>query len=160
MQVADKSIVSIHYTLTNSAGETLDSSVGQAPLAYLHGASNIVPGLENALVGKAVGDKLDVQVTAEEGYGPLREELVQKVPHENFQGVEDLQVGMQFMAQAPWGEQPVTVVKVEEDGVTLDGNHPLAGQDLTFAVEIVEIRDATEEEMTHGHAHGEGGHHH
>ncbi|MBT3146766.1 peptidylprolyl isomerase [Neptunomonas phycophila] len=160
MQVADKSVVSIHYTLTNSAGETLDSSVGQAPLAYLHGASNIVPGLENALVGKAVGDKLDVQVTAEEGYGPLREELVQKVPHENFQGVEDLQVGMQFMAQAPWGEQPVTVVKVEEDGVTLDGNHPLAGQDLTFAVEIVEIRDATEEEMTHGHAHGEGGHHH
>ena len=111
-------------------------------------------------MGKAVGDKLDVQVTAEEGYGPLREELVQKVPHENFQGVEDLQVGMQFMAQAPWGEQPVTVVKVEEDGVTLDGNHPLAGQDLTFAVEIVEIRDATEEEMTHGHAHGEGGHHH
>ena len=160
MQVADKSVVSIHYTLTNNAGETLDSSVGQAPLAYLHGASNIVPGLENALVGKAVGDKLDVQVTAEEGYGPLREELVQKVPHENFQGVEDLQVGMQFMAQAPWGEQPVTVVKVEEDGVTLDGNHPLAGQDLTFAVEIVEIRDATEEEMTHGHAHGEGGHHH
>jgi FKBP-type peptidyl-prolyl cis-trans isomerase SlyD len=160
MQVADKSVVSIHYTLTNSAGETLDSSVGQAPLAYLHGASNIVPGLENALVGKAVGDKLDVQVNAEEGYGPLREELVQKVPHENFQGVEDLQVGMQFMAQAPWGEQPVTVVKVEEDGVTLDGNHPLAGQDLTFAVEIVEIRDATEEEMTHGHAHGEGGHHH
>ena len=160
MQVADKSVVSIHYTLTNSAGETLDSSVGQAPLAYLHGASNIVPGLENALVGKAVGDKLDVQVTAEEGYGPLREELVQKVPHEDFQGVEDLQVGMQFMAQAPWGEQPVTVVKVEEDGVTLDGNHPLAGQDLTFAVEIVEIRDATEEEMTHGHAHGEGGHHH
>lgn len=77
MQVADKSVVSIHYTLTNSAGETLDSSVGQAPLAYLHGASNIVPGLENALVGKAVGDKLDVQVTAEEGYGPLREELVQ-----------------------------------------------------------------------------------
>jgi len=160
MQVADKSVVSIHYTLTNSEGETLDSSVGQAPLAYLNGASNIVPGLENALIGKAVGDKLDVTVTAEEGYGPLREELVQKVPHENFQGVEDLQVGMQFMAQAPWGEQPVTVVKVEEDGVTLDGNHPLAGQDLTFAVEIVEVREATEEEVTHGHAHGEGGHHH
>jgi len=160
MQIAENAVVSIHYTLTNSSGEVLDSSQGQEPLAYLHGASNIIPGLENELVGKAVGDKLDVTVEPEQAYGPQREELVQKVDHDNFQGVEDIQVGMQFMAQAPWGEQPVTVMQIEEDGITLDGNHPLAGQTLTFAVEVMEIRNATEEELSHGHAHGEGGHQH
>lgn len=160
MQIGENTVVTIHYTLTNSAGETLDSSAGQEPLAYLHGASNIIPGLENALVGKQVGDKLDVTVAPEEAYGEQREELVQKVPHDNFQGVDNIQEGMQFMAQAPWGEQPVTVIKVEEDGVTLDGNHPLAGQSLTFAVEVMSVRTATDEELSHGHAHGEGGHHH
>lgn len=160
MQIGENTVVTIHYTLTNSAGETLDSSAGQEPLAYLHGASNIIPGLENALVGKQVGDKLDVTVAPEEAYGEQREELIQKVPHDNFQGVDNIEEGMQFMAQAPWGEQPVTVIKVEEDGVTLDGNHPLAGQSLTFAVEIMSVRTATDEELSHGHAHGEGGHHH
>ncbi|QEQ96199.1 FKBP-type peptidyl-prolyl cis-trans isomerase [Neptunomonas concharum] len=160
MQIAENSVVTIHYTLTNSEGEVLDSSQGQEPLAYLAGASNIIPGLENALTGKQVGDKLDVTVEPEEAYGPLREELVQKVDHENFQGIDDIQVGMQFMAQAPWGEQPVTVMAVEEDGITLDGNHPLAGQTLTFAVEVMAVRSATDEELQHGHAHGEGGHHH
>ena len=160
MQIAENSVVTIHYTLTNSEGEVLDSSQGQEPLAYLAGASNIIPGLENALTGKQVGDKLDVTVEPEEAYGPLREELVQKVDHENFQGIDDIQVGMQFMAQAPWGEQPVTVIAVEEDGITLDGNHPLAGQTLTFAVEVMAVRSATDEELQHGHAHGEGGHHH
>ena len=160
MQIAENSVVTIHYTLTNSEGEVLDSSQGQEPLAYLAGASNIIPGLENALTGKQVGDKLDVTVEPEDAYGPLREELVQKVDHENFQGIDDIQVGMQFMAQAPWGEQPVTVMAVEEDGITLDGNHPLAGQTLTFAVEVMAVRSATDEELQHGHAHGEGGHHH
>ena len=160
MQIAENSVVTIHYTLTNSEGEVLDSSQGQEPLAYLAGASNIIPGLENALTGKQVGDKLDVTVEPEEAYGPLREELVQKVDHENFQGIDDIQVGMQFMAQAPWGEQPVTVMAVEEDGITLDGNHPLAGQTLTFAVEVMAVRSATDEELQHGHAHGEGGQHH
>ncbi len=160
MQIAENSAVTIHYTLTNSQGEVLDSSEGQEPLAYLSGASNIIPGLENALVGKQVGDKLEVTVEPEQAYGPLRDELVQKVNHENFQGVEDIHVGMQFMAQAPWGEQPVTVMNVEEDGITLDGNHPLAGQTLTFAVEVVDVRAASEEELSHGHVHGVGGHHH
>lgn len=160
MQIAENSAVTIHYTLTNSKGEVLDSSEGQEPLAYLSGASNIIPGLENALVGKQVGDKLEVTVEPEQAYGPLRDELVQKVNHENFEGVDDIHVGMQFMAQAPWGEQPVTVMNVEEDGITLDGNHPLAGQTLTFAVEVVEVRAASEEELSHGHVHGEGGHHH
>ncbi|RVU32244.1 MULTISPECIES: FKBP-type peptidyl-prolyl cis-trans isomerase [Neptunomonas] len=160
MQIADNAVVTMHYTLKNAAGEVLDSSQGQEPLAYLHGANNIVPGLENALVGKATGDKLEVTVKPEEGYGDVREELVQKVPHENFQGINELQVGMQFMAQAPWGEQPVTVIKIEDDGVTLDGNHPLAGQELFFDIEVTEVRAATEDELSHGHAHGEGGHHH
>lgn len=160
MQIADNAVVTMHYTLKNAAGEVLDSSQGQEPLAYLHGANNIVPGLENALVGKATGDKLEVNVKPEEGYGDVREELVQKVPHENFQGINELQVGMQFMAQAPWGEQPVTVIKIEDDGVTLDGNHPLAGQELFFDIEVTEVRAASEDELSHGHAHGEGGHHH
>ncbi len=160
MQIAENSVVSIHYTLTNSTGEVLDSSEGQEPLAYLQGASNIIPGLEAALTGKTVGEKLTVTVQPDEAYGPMRDELVQKVGHENFQGVDEIHEGMQFMAQAPWGEQPVTVIKVEEDGITLDGNHPLAGQTLTFAVEIVEVRSASEEELSHGHVHGAGGHHH
>ncbi len=160
MQIAEKSVVSIHYTLTNAEGNVLDSSEGQDPLAYLHGASNIIPGLENALVGKSVGDSLKVTVEPEEGYGPVRDELVQDVDRSAFSGIDSIEIGMQFMAQTPWGEQPVTVVKVEGDNITLDGNHPLAGQTLTFDVEVVEVRAATDEEVEHGHAHGAGGHHH
>ena len=160
MQIADKTVVSIHYTLTNVEGETLDSSVGQDPLVYLHGASNIIAGLEAALLGKSAGDSLQVSVEPSEGYGELREELVQEVDRSAFQGVDDIDVGMQFMAQTPWGEQPVTVVKVEGDNITLDGNHPLAGQVLNFDVEVVDIREASAEELDHGHVHGAGGHHH
>jgi len=160
MQIADKTVVSIHYTLTNALGETIDSSVGQDPLVYLQGAQNIIPGLENALTGKAVGDALQVTVEPAEGYGEIRDELIQEVDRSAFQGVDDIDVGMQFMAQTPWGEQPVTVVKVEGDQITLDGNHQLAGETLNFDVEVVEVREATAEEVEHGHVHGPGGHHH
>ena len=160
MQIADKTVVSIHYTLTNADGETLDSSVGQDPLVYLHGSNNIIAGLEAALLGKSAGDSLQVSVEPGEGYGELRDELVQEVDRSAFQGVDEIDVGMQFMAQTPWGEQPVTVVKVEGDNITLDGNHPLAGQVLNFDVEVVEIREASAEELDHGHVHGPGGHHH
>jgi FKBP-type peptidyl-prolyl cis-trans isomerase SlyD len=160
MQIADKTVVSIHYTLTNALGETIDSSVGQDPLVYLQGAQNIIPGLENALTGKAVGDALQVTVEPAEGYGEIRDELIQEVDRSAFQGVDDIDVGMQFMAQTPWGEQPVTVVKVEGDQITLDGNHQLAGETLNFDVEVVEVREATAEEIEHGHVHGPGGHHH
>jgi len=160
MQIADKTVVSIHYTLTNALGETIDSSVGQDPLVYLQGAQNIIPGLENALAGKTVGDALQVTVEPAEGYGEIRDELIQEVDRSAFQGVDDIDVGMQFMAQTPWGEQPVTVVKVEGEQITLDGNHQLAGETLNFDVEIVEVRDATAEEVEHGHVHGPGGHHH
>jgi len=160
MQIAEKTVVQIHYTLTNEGGEVMDSSEGQEPLAFLCGAQNIIPGLENALLGKQAGDKLDVRVEPSEGYGEVHEEMIQKVPQENFAGVDTVEVGMQFMAQAPWGEQPVTVIKVEEDGITLDGNHPMAGQVLNFSVEVVEVRAASDEEVEHGHAHGAGGHQH
>jgi FKBP-type peptidyl-prolyl cis-trans isomerase SlyD len=156
MQIAENHVVSIHYTLKDSQGNTLDSSTGQEPLPYLCGANNIVSGLENALMGKTVGDKLDVVVQPEEGYGEIREDLVQKVDRENFQGIDEIQVGMQFMAEAPWGQQPVTVIKVEDDGVTLDGNHPLAGQVLEFSVEVTEVRAASEDELAHGHVHTDG----
>jgi len=160
MQIAANAVVSIHYRLTNASGEQLDSSEGQEPLAYLHGAGNIIPGLENALVGKVVGDKLSVTVEPEEAYGPVKEEMIQDVDRANFEGIDVIEPGMQFMAQTPWGQQPVTVVKVQEDAVTLDGNHPLAGQTLSFDVEVVEVRAASEEELEHGHVHGAGGHHH
>ena len=160
MQIADKTVVSIHYTLTNADGETLDSSVGQDPLVYLHGSNNIIAGLEAALLGKSAGDSLQVSVEPGDGYGELSDELVQEVDRSAFQGVDEIDVGMQFMAQTPWGEQPVTVVKVEGDNITLDGNHPLAGQVLNFDVEVVEIREASAEELDHGHVHGPGGHHH
>lgn len=160
MQIAEKTVVQIHYTLKNDDGEVLDSSEGQEPLAFLCGAQNIIPGLEGALQGKQVGDKLDVRIEPSEGYGEVQEEMIQKVPHENFEGVDGVEEGMQFMAQAPWGEQPVTVIKVEDDGVTLDGNHPMAGEVLNFSVEVVEVRAASDDEMEHGHAHGAGGHHH
>lgn len=150
MQIDQNTVVSIHYTLTNSEGNVMDSSVGQQPLAYLHGASNIIPGLENALTGKAVGDTLAVTVEPEQGYGEVREEMIQAVERSNFAGVDEIEVGMQFMAQTPWGEQPVTVVGIEGDSVTLDGNHPLAGQTLKFDVEVVEVRSATEDEITAG----------
>ena len=160
MQIAQNTVVQIHYTLKNAAGDVIDTSTGQEPLAYLHGGGNIVEGLESALAGKAAGDKLDVTVEPERGYGERREDLVQDVERSNFVGVEEIEVGMQFLAQTPWGEQPVTVIAVADDSVQLDGNHPLAGETLNFSVEVVDVREASEEELQHGHAHGEGGHHH
>jgi len=160
MLVADKKVVLIHYTLTNLDGELMDSSEGQEPLAYVHGMGNIVPGLEKELVGKDVGDKVQAEVSPEEGYGEINDELIQEVERAAFDGVDAIEVGMRFMAQTAWGEQPVVVTAVNDETVVVDGNHPLAGQSLKFDVEIVEIRDATDEELEHGHAHGTGGHHH
>jgi FKBP-type peptidyl-prolyl cis-trans isomerase SlyD len=154
MIIEEKRAVSIHYTLTNEQGETLDSSEGQDPLRYLHGASNIIPGLENALVGKTTGDKVSVSVQPEDGYGEINPEMIQIVPREAFEGIDDIQAGMQFQASGPDGQtQVVTIKAVGEEGVTVDGNHPLAGQVLNFEVSIEDVRDATEEEIAHGHIH-------
>jgi len=160
MQVADNMAVSIHYTLTNDKGEVLDSSIGDEALVYLHGEGNIISGLEQALNGKAVGDKFNVRLAAADAYGEFMEDRVQVISRAMFDGVEELEVGMQFQADVSDGPGIVTITSIEGDDVTIDGNHPLAGEPLTFAVEVVAIRAATEEELDHGHVHGAGGHHH
>jgi FKBP-type peptidyl-prolyl cis-trans isomerase SlyD len=160
MQIAKDAVVTIHYTLKNDAGETLDSSAGGDPLAYLQGNGNLIPGLESALEGKQAGDKLSVKVSPGDGYGEYDKSLVQQVPRRSFKGIGNVQVGMQFQVQADGGPRAVTVTKVVGDMVTVDGNHPLAGQNLNFDVEITDVRTATEEELSHGHVHGPGGHHH
>lgn len=160
MQVAENSVVLIHYTLTNDQGEVLDSSSGGEPLAYLHGSGNIIPGLERALEGKQAGDKLVVKVAPADGYGERNDSLIQQVPKRAFQGVAQIQPGMSFTAQSSQGPMQVTVTAVAGDMVTVDGNHPLAGETLNFDVEVAEVRKATLEELSHGHVHGPGGHHH
>ncbi len=160
MQVAKDAVVTIHYTLKNDAGETVDSSAGGEPLAYLQGNGNLIPGLENALEGKQAGDKVSVKVAPGEGYGEYDKSLVQQVPRRSFKGIANVQVGMQFQVQSNQGPRAVTVTNVVGDMVTVDGNHPLAGQNLNFDVEITDVRAASEEELAHGHVHGPGGHHH
>ncbi len=160
MNISEQCIASFHYTLTDGSGKVLDTSEGQEPLAYLHGSGNIIPGLEKALLGKTVGDKLNVSIPAAEAYGLRDDTMVQELPSNMFDGIDKIEVGMEFHAETEHGLQVVTVTKVEGDMVFIDGNHPLAGVDLTFDVEITEVRKASEEEMEHGHAHGAGGHHH
>ena len=160
MQVARDMVVTIHYTLKNDAGEVLDSSVGADPMAYLQGGGNIIPGLEEALEGKVAGDKLAVSVPAEKGYGPHEPGLVQQVPRRAFQTGTDITVGMRFTAQTEQGPRQVVVTRTAGDMVTVDGNHPLAGQALHFDVEITEVRPASAEELAHGHVHGPHGHDH
>ena len=152
--IGDNLVVSMHYKLTDNDGNLLDSSEGAEPLAYLHGAGNIIPGLEKALVGKVQGDSLQVEVTPEEAYGELIPELIQVVDKAAFQGAESVDAGMMFETQAPDGStQRIVVKQVEGDQVTIDANHPLAGMHLTFDVDIVEVRAASEEEIAHGHTH-------
>jgi FKBP-type peptidyl-prolyl cis-trans isomerase SlyD len=160
MQIAERCVAAFHYTLTNEQGEIIDSSAGREPLTYLHGVGNIVPGLEREMTGKRAGDTFNVVVAPEEGYGVHHAGLVQKVPLAAFQGVEQVEPGMQFQANGPQGPMTVTVAAVDGDTVTIDGNHPLAGQALHFAVEITDVREASAEELQHGHVHGPGGHHH
>lgn len=160
MNISENCVASIHYTLTNGEGKVIDTSEGQEPLAYLHGAGNIIPGLEKALLGKVVGDKFNVSIPAAEAYGVRDDSMVQELPSNMFSGIDKIEVGMEFHAETEHGLQVVTVTKVDGDNVTIDGNHPLAGVDLTFDVEVAEIRAASAEELEHGHAHGAGGHHH
>ncbi|MEO6925468.1 MAG: peptidylprolyl isomerase [Rhodanobacter sp.] len=160
MQIAHNAVAAFHYTLTDDQNEVIDSSAGRDPLTYLHGSSQIVPGLEKQMEGRSVGDKFSVEVAPEDGYGVHHPELMQEVPREAFQGVEDIQPGMQFQGRGPQGEINVTVSKVEDDKVFIDGNHPLAGKTLHFAIEVTDVRAASAEELEHGHVHGAGGHHH
>jgi FKBP-type peptidyl-prolyl cis-trans isomerase SlyD len=159
MQVADNMAVSIHYTLTNDDGEVLDSSIGDEALVYLQGAGNIISGLEKALHGKVAGDKFNVRIAPEDAYGELTDDMIQVISRDMFEGIDDIEVGMQFHADVSFGSGVVTVVSIEDDNITIDGNHPLAGLALTFDVEVIDVRAATEEEATHGHIHGAGCHH-
>ena len=159
MQIAENTVVHINYTLTDDAGEVLDSSQGRAPLAYLHGAGNIVAGLEEALSGKQPGDELQVSLPPEKGYGTKDAGLVQDVPRSAFQGVEQIEPGMQFRAESQSGTRVITVVDVGDEAVKVDANHPLAGKTLNFDVSVVDVRPATTEEVDHGHPHGPGGAH-
>ncbi len=160
MQIALNSVAAFHYTLTDDQGQVIDSSEGREPLTYLHGSGQIVPGLERQMEGRRAGDTFTAEVAPEEGYGVHHAELMQEVPKAAFQGVEDIQPGMQFQGRGPQGEINVTVARVEGDTVFIDGNHPLAGQTLHFAIEVTDVRAASEEELAHGHVHGAGGHHH
>jgi FKBP-type peptidyl-prolyl cis-trans isomerase SlyD len=160
MQIAERTVVTFHYTLKNASGEVIDSSIGADPMPYLHGAGNIVPGLEAQMLGKRAGDKFQAIVAPEDGYGMPNQAMVQQVPRSAFPSGQALEVGMQFGVQTPQGPLAVTITKLEAEHVTIDGNHPLAGQSLHFDIEITEVRDATLEESLHGHAHGPGGHHH
>ena len=159
MQIAENTAVSIHYTLTNDQGEVLDSSKGGDVLVYLHGSGNIISGLEAALVGKKVGDKFNVRIEPKDAYGEVADDMVQIISKEMFEGIDQIEVGMQFHADVSYGSGVVTVVNIEGDNVTIDGNHPLAGEALTFDVEIIDVRPATTEELDHGHVHGAGCHH-
>ncbi|AFJ01283.1 FKBP-type peptidyl-prolyl cis-trans isomerase SlyD [Methylophaga frappieri] len=160
MKVADNAVVVIDYTLTNNEGQVIDSSEGAGPLAYLHGAGNIIPGLETALAGKEAGDEVKASIEPANAYGERHEALKQEVPAELFSGVDKVEVGMQFQSETEQGPVLVTVTEVGDKTITVDGNHPLAGVHLNFDVNVREVREATQEELEHGHVHGEGGQQH
>lgn len=159
MIISENAAVLFHYTLTDGEGNQLDSSKGKDPLAYLHGHKNIIPGLEKEMEGKQAGDVMVVTIAPADAYGERQEQMVQEVPRKTFQA-DDINVGMRFEAQTANGSVTVVVTGVTDETVTVDGNHPLAGKELTFDVRIDSVREATEEELTHGHVHGAGGHQH
>ena len=159
MLVAKHAVVTIEYTLTAPDGEVLDTSKGRAPLSYLHGTGSIVPGLERALDGKKQGDRFDVRVSPDDGYGARDERLVHNITRAQLPKDLEPEVGLELQARGPDGDLVLMIVAVEGERITLDGNHPLAGMELSFVGEIVGVRAATREELTHGHVHGPGGHH-
>lgn len=160
MKISENAVVSIDYELKDDGGEVIDSSKGETAMVYLHGVGNLLPGLEAELLGKSNGDSLKLRLAAKNGYGERSEEMVQVVKRDQFPTEMTLERGMQFQTEGPHGPQVVTVVEASGDEVKLDGNHPLAGVNLNFEVTVIEVREATSEELEHGHVHGPGGHHH
>ena len=160
MLIETHKVVTLHYTLTDEQGAIIDQSQ-DGSFVYMHGAQNIIPGLENELTGKKAGDELSVSVAPADAYGERNDELTQQVPKTMFADQSQIAVGTQFHAQSPDGQTLiVTVIDIGDDSVTVDGNHPLAGVQLNFDVKVIDVRDATPEEIDHGHVHGPGGHHH
>ena len=158
MKISKGKVVSIHYALNDAAGEVLESSEGEAPLEYLHGHGNIIAGLEKALAGKAAGEKLKAVIPPEDGYGVRDEAMVKRLPLSSFKNQDEVHVGAQFQAETSHGPRLATVTAMDDKNVTVDLNHPLADQTLSFDIEVVAVREATEEELSHGHAHGPEGH--
>ena len=157
MKIEDKKIVSFHYALSNEQGEPLESSRDGEPLTYLHGARSIIPGLEKAMAGKTVGDQFEVRVEPAEAYGERKEDSIQRIPAKHFKQGGKLQPGQMVILHTKQGQQQVTVVKVGRFNIDVDRSHPMAGLSLTFNVEVTDVRDATAEEISHGHVHGKGG---
>jgi FKBP-type peptidyl-prolyl cis-trans isomerase SlyD len=160
MKIAENLVVLIDYKLTDNDGTVIDTSEGAGPLAYLHGAGNIIEGLEDALLGKEAGDDVQASIEPAKGYGERNEDMKQDVPKDLFGGIDNIEVGMQFQSETDDGPVMVTVVAIHEEMITVDGNHPLAGVNLNFDVTIREVREPSKEELEHGHVHGDGGHHH
>ena len=158
MKIEKDRVVSFHYTVSEQGQESLESSEGRDPLVILVGHQNIIPGLETAMDGREAGDKFEVDVAAADAYGEKREGLTQRIPKKHFEG-QRLEPGMQVILQTNFGPRAVTIQKVGMSVVDVDLNHPMAGKDLHFAIEIVDVREASAEEVEHGHVHGEGGHH-
>ena len=159
MRIAKHTVATIDYTLTDTDQNVIDTSEGGEPLSYIHGTGSIIPGLEDALAGKGPGDTVNVSVPPAQGYGERDDSLLKVVPKDRFE-TDEIEVGMQFHTSGDDGHQVITVVEVTDENVTVDGNHPLAGMTLNFDVKVIEVRDATKEELDHGHAHGPGGHDH
>ncbi|MDA3810889.1 MAG: peptidylprolyl isomerase [Spirochaetaceae bacterium] len=160
MIIKEKSVVSMHYKLTDESGQLLDASKEQ-PLSYIQGTNSLIPGLEKELEGKTIGDQVITTIPPEEAYGPVMPQLISNLPISTFKGVEKIDIGMEFEASNDNDEKMIVRVDaVNDDEVTINGNHPLAGKALSFDIKIVDVREASEEELSHGHAHGAGGHQH
>jgi FKBP-type peptidyl-prolyl cis-trans isomerase SlyD len=157
MNIEDEKVVSFHYTLTGEQGEQLDSSLDRGPMTYLQGSGNIIPGLEKAMAGKTAGDQFEVNVGPAEAYGERKENSIQRISAKHFKQAGRLEPGQVVILRTKQGPVQVTVVKVGRFNIDVDTNHPLAGQSLTFEVEVTDVREATKEEVSHGHAHGTGG---
>ena len=158
VKISKNAVASIEYTLTDDGGTVIDTSDGGTPLAYIHGIGNLIPGLEKELEGKAAGDELKVHLAPTDGYGERDDGMVQSVSRDQMPEGVDIEVGMQLQAESDQGMHVVTVISVQDDEIQLDANHPLAGVPLNFDVKVVEVRDATAEELEHGHVHGADGH--
>ncbi|AAZ25926.1 MULTISPECIES: FKBP-type peptidyl-prolyl cis-trans isomerase [Colwellia] len=157
MKIAKNNVVVMHYAVSDSEGTLIDSSYEDKPMAIIQGSGYLIPGLDDALVDHQAGDKFEVAVACDQAYGERHDDYVQTVPREVLAGVEDLALGTQLRATTDDGEQTVIVIDVQDDVITVDGNHPLSGLDLSFDVEVIEVREATAEELEHGHVHSEGG---
>jgi FKBP-type peptidyl-prolyl cis-trans isomerase SlyD len=160
MIIQKNCVVTVDYTLTDSEGIVIDSSLSHEPMVYLHGTGSLLPGMEHSLEGKAAGDKFKISLTPENAFGLRDEALVHRVPMDELVHIEGLKEGSQIQAESEAGDQLFTVILIEDHEVTLDGNHPLAGQTLNFDLDVKAVRAATAEEIAHRHVHGAGGHHH